>query len=86
MNTTEVILAVLGLLGVSYPAYLLHKRGTRNDNNVQENTANANLYAGFDSLFDRLDKDNQDLRQEVVNLKQEIANLRKLVEELRSKL
>lgn len=65
MNETEIIVAILTLLGVSIPAYFLFRRGRKADDASDENTANSLIYTGYDKLVKNLQDDRTDLRHKL---------------------
>lgn len=71
MSLTEIILALTGLLGVSIPAYLVYRRGSRNDEAAQDNAAHADVYAGYGGLLQRYQEDNVELRNRITEMERQ---------------
>lgn len=63
MNSTEIIVAVVGVFGSTILAYFAYRRGSQADKDLQENKAVNQVYEGYGGLLQRITADNQDLRE-----------------------
>lgn len=65
---TEVVVALIALIGASIPAYLLFRSGTKADANADENTAitaNALIQTSYSDLVGRLERESGELRRKL---------------------
>lgn len=90
MSPTEVIVGLIGLASAFSGAYLAYRRGTKADDDANENTATAQVYAGYGGLLQRIQEDNTELRRRLVleaqKCNERIDELRKEIDVLKGSI
>lgn len=82
MNETEIIVAVLSLIGALAGVGFVYKHNTKANEDTQENTATANVFTGYSGLLDRVERHAAGVNQELGKVKDELAECSKAREEM----
>lgn len=86
MSPTEIVVALIGLLGIIVPVYVVNRRGTKADDNAQQIAEHTTLFAGYEGFLERVQEDNLDLRNRVAALERELAGVRQELREANERI
>lgn len=83
MSLTEIIVSIAGVFGSIVVAYLAYRRGTKADDDAQENIAIGKVYEGYGTLLEKLQAANDRLEAKLELAYQRIDKLEAELEEIK---